>query len=656
MTRLIRITDPRARRAGRDTGVARLPAIPMPSTGNAHTDAVLLAMKERLEVREGSRGNDAERVVTQRELKELTETTKQLSNQVDALSMAVAGTSGPLTPAEAVARFQDSIRKLKLYQDLMKSLNDPTRFDDMRAEVRQELLRSLTLEAQKLGASILRTQKQIQISNLSLAMQINQVTASVQDAASGVRETQFATAELGRAQAGIVNQLEASLGNYYQDGSAGRASLEEVLLATADLLEGLSAQYTLKVQAGGALAGFGLSATEKDGVPDSAFIIIADRFALVSPDYQGGLTNAPDNASIPFGVDAHGIYMNSAVYLSGTMRIQGGDKTLIDGLRGSLQLNAGSGAWSDVAASQKVWTTLGKTGSPVGTAHLVIGDMVTIGNVTRYWNGSAWSNPGMVISGDLLVDGTIAAPKINTNGLTIRDANGNVILDAGAGLNLQARLPGLGAMATASGAKIGSTVQFPDGTVMNTTDFVNRLQQINPYNIRTFISTAAIGGAYIGNAEIGTAHIQNAAVDTLRIAGNAVVVPGGYTQGAAVSIGGGSPFVTILSGAIDLGQAASSGPCGSVIAVFSFFMRSTHDAWGRALIDISGAQTTLDFGLRIASGEPDMCMPVTITAIATGRSGVVNVTCRVMSIPNSVGDPHPFSVMSGTLVLYGGKR
>jgi len=519
---LTRITDPRSLRSGRDTGVARLPAIPTPNTGNAHMDAILSAIKERLEVREGSRGNDAERVVTQRELKELTDATEKLSSQVTALATAVTGTAQPMTPAEAVARFQDSIRRLKLYQDLMKSLNDPTRFDDMRAEVRAELLRSLTLEAQKLGASILQTQQQIQNTNLSLAMQISQLTSSVQDAASGVRQTQFATSELNRAQAGIVNQLAASLGNFYQDGSEGRASLEEVMLATADRLAGLSAQYTLKVQAGGALAGFGLSATEVDGVPSSAFIIVADKFAIVSPDYAGGMTNLPDDSNIPFGIDANGIYMRSNVYLNGTMRIQGGDKTLIQGLRGSLQLNAGSGTWSDIAASQKVWTTLGNAGAPVGTAHLVIGDMVTIGNVTRYWNGSAWSNPGMVITGDLLVDGTIAAPKINTNGLTIRDTNGNIIFNAGAGLNLQQRLPGLGAMATATGAKIGETVLFPDGTVMKTTDFVNVLSRIGSGNIGTFIDGLAVTNAYIGNAAISTAKIQDAAVGTLKIAGGSV--------------------------------------------------------------------------------------------------------------------------------------
>jgi hypothetical protein len=553
---LVQVSNPRALHAGRDTGIAKLPGLPRGvATGNASLDAWVNGVTEHLEVRAGTRGNDAERVVTQRELKALTDTTGNVQRQLDAVSSAVLGTELPMTPQEAVKRFQDSIRSLQLYKDLMKTLNDPTRFDNLRLEVRQELLRSLSDEARRLGANIQQTQKLIQDATLSLAMPIDQITASINDTDAGVRETMFATAEQGRAQAGLVLQLEASLGNYYQDGTPGRASLEEQMTVTADTMEGLTSQWTLKTQAGGAIAGIGLSATEKDGVPDSAFIVIANKFAVVTPDYAGGLTNMPDNSNIPFGIDGQGIYMNSTVYLSGLMRIQGGTKTIGQGLRGSLQLNAGTGTWSDAAASAKIWQALGNAGSPLNTDHLVIGDMVTIGDTTRYWNGSAWTSPGMVITGDLLVDGTISAPKINTNGLVIRDAFGNPILGSGVLLtadwiqNLPSnKITGLGTLATQNAARIGSTVQFQDGSTMNTADFVNRLSRIGTGNIGTFIDAAAIGSAYIGNAAIQNAHIADAQVDTLKVAGGSItsmsfgsagessVPAGGSTQGAAVIV------------------------------------------------------------------------------------------------------------------------
>lgn len=51
-----------------DTGPAKLPGIPVLQSGNAALDAWAQAVKEHLEVRSGSRGNAAEKVLTQRDL------------------------------------------------------------------------------------------------------------------------------------------------------------------------------------------------------------------------------------------------------------------------------------------------------------------------------------------------------------------------------------------------------------------------------------------------------------------------------------------------------------------------------------------------------------------------------------------------------------
>jgi hypothetical protein len=566
--------------AARDTGPARLPAIPRGTSGNAYVDKALSAIAERMEVREGARGNENERAVTLRELKALSGNVQDVKNKADALGAALGVLPGAaLTAQAAVQAFQDAIRKTRLSQDLMQSLNDPTRFNQLRVEVQQALLRDLMAQAQKIGANIQQNQQIQQDKNLSLAMQITEVTAAVQDAASGVRQVQFAADELGRAQAGIVEQVQASLGHYYQDGTPGRANLEEQLTATADAMQGLTAQYTLKVQAGGALAGFGLSATEKDGVPDSAFIVAANKFAVVSPNYAGGMTNLPDASSIPFGVDANGIYMNNNVYLAGTMRIQGGTRTLAQGMRGSVALAATSAAWSDATASAAVWTYLGNAGLPVNTNHLVIGDAVTMAGATRQWNGAAWTAPGMVITGDMLVDGTVSASKVNTNGLVIRDASGNAILGAGTMLSAtwinslpttkitglgalatqssvsSSQVSGLGTLATQSAAKIGSTVQFPDGSTMNTSDFINRLQRIGSGNIGTFMDGAAITQAYIGNAAVGTLQVGGEAVTSARIFTRLDVTDNtGVTPGTLVTAGpvylampAGSSGVTIMA-------------------------------------------------------------------------------------------------------------
>lgn len=510
--------------AVRDTGVAKLPAIPAIAPDGSNAAAVMNAMKERLEVREGSRGNPHERAVTVREFAEMAKVVEKMEPVVAAVD-AILGGGGAGSASRAIDAFTKSIKELPLYKDLMKRLDDPSRFDKLPAEIREVLLRSIAEEAAKRGAEITRVEKVLQDARRSLSFEIKTVTAAVQQAQAGIREVTFATAEANFAQAGKITQLEASLGNYYQDGQPGRALLEEQMTVTADRVAGLSSQYTLKVQAGKAIAGIGLAATENtDGNATSALIISADKFAIVNPStYTAGLTNTPDPAHIPFGVDTQGIYMNSNVYVKGSMRVDTGGKTLIDGLRGSVDVNGGTGSWSDTTARNAVWTYLGKAGTPTNNNHLVIGDTVAIGSTVRQWNGSAWAAPGVVINGDMLVNGSVSATKINTYGLVIQDEFGNPILGAGHKLPIT-QMTGLGSLASQNTADIGGSgnnaVRIWNGSswqTVNASTFVSALSKITPGNITTYIDGAAIGTAVIGSAFVGTA-----AIDTLRIRGGSV--------------------------------------------------------------------------------------------------------------------------------------
>jgi len=186
------------------------------------------------------------------------------------------------------------------------------------------------------GAQIARTELKISEVSRAIAATSTELTAAIASSAAGIRSTQFAIATETSAIAGQVTQLEARLlvdvatedllpvppaspysslsaltaavpastadtRKYYRVagspeqlyrsdgstwnlvGSQSSAKLEEVLLVTADKALGLESQYTIKVTAGNAIAGFGIAATERDGVPESAFIIQADKFALVAP-------------------------------------------------------------------------------------------------------------------------------------------------------------------------------------------------------------------------------------------------------------------------------------------------------------------------------------------------------------------------------------
>ncbi|MEF9946785.1 MAG: DUF1983 domain-containing protein [Comamonas sp.] len=520
----------------RDTGAAKLPALPVLKGADPALSSWVRSVSEWLQIREGQRGNPLERSVTMRELQNSLGALQSLADVVNRApedgEVGIEIAPG-VTASVAVERFAQFIIESKLFKDLTQSLTDPARFDGLPEEVRDELRKDLSTEAKRLKAAIQDVQRAVDSNERSYAMAIRQLTASLRDANAGFRQTTASWTDGSRAMAINVLQLTSSLGNYYQDGTEGRASLEQSMSTLASYADGLRAQYTMKLQAGGAMAGIGLAAEDVNGKITSAFIISAAQFAIVPPNYNGGVLSVPRPQDLVFGTDADGIYMQQNVYLKGNMRIDGSTRSLRDGLRGSLQLAASGEAWSDTTARQAVWLALGNSGSALSSNHLVIGDMVTIvaisgAAITRHWIGNAWANPGVVINGGLLVDGSVAARAINTNGLTVRDNAGNIILSSG-GMdaawlrNLMAsQVGGLGSLATQNHALIGSTVRMPDGSVMNAGDFVNRLSKMESWNIDTFMGSAAIGSAHIGNLVVKNAHLENASVSRLKVAGGTV--------------------------------------------------------------------------------------------------------------------------------------
>ena len=90
--------------------------------------------------------------------------------------------------------------------------------------------------------------------------------------------------------------------------------------AHARSINGLEAQYTVKVDVNGKVAGFGLATTPKNGTPESKFIINADRFGI----------GAPGKADVfPFTVDTR----QNRVGVNGELVVNG--KAIVD------RLNAG---------------------------------------------------------------------------------------------------------------------------------------------------------------------------------------------------------------------------------------------------------------------------------------------------------------------------
>lgn len=575
---------------------ATLPGLPAVNTNNVLDVVKVLA--ERSEVREGARGDKLEATVTQRDLLAITKVTDYLSGakRTPQAGDVVVDLGGGLTASIAVDKFAEALRNTKLFKDLQFRLDDPARFAELPAAVRDLVEGSIAEKAAKLGAQITRVENKTQSAISSLAITVDEVTASVEGAAAGVRQVTFAFAEADKAQAGKITQVQARLngtlipaaaigtavyanstqlnaivtqpqpGAYYQvagnpkqlyvydfkgkyftnvgfmnpDGSGTRtitSTLEQQSLATVDRVSGAETKYTVKLAAGGAIAGFGVLASDNlAGQTTSAFIIQADKFAVVGTNVTTGLTNTPNPASVPFGIDTdtNRIYLNGSVYLKGTLTIDSPyGKTLQSGLRGSLNVRKvvpvqGVPRWDDNIARFAIWDALGQPGPfQLNNNLLVIGDTVeqfdANGSIdTRRWMGDRWDNPGQIINGNLLVDGTIAATKINTQGLTIRDANGQPVFTSGVNPDFATLLKGKITLGTPD---TPGTVVLPDGSKLTTANFLTTLSKATSGTLSNFLADSAITSALIGRAEIKSANIESLAVTTLKIGPNAVTVP-----------------------------------------------------------------------------------------------------------------------------------
>lgn len=416
------MTAPRGRNLVASDPNATQPAIipalgSTPRTGNTALDAWLAKVTERLEVREGQRGNHFEQVVTRRDLVNLGLATAGNVRSGRATGITVDGSGAPGAvllangTAVAIEAFAASIIDTQLFRDLTTDLRNDTRFEALPKLTRDLLRQEMAPITGLVEATIQRNEQTIADAAESFAQDVVTLRASVARAAAGVRTVRFASASENRATAGVVTQVTARLNGYpvpvanidatvyatlaaltaavpapiiskfYQvddpaavpnflyrwTGSAwvlagkgtvasATATVEQYMGATADRVKGMAAEYIVKVQAGNKVAGFGLSATEDPtGTSSAAFIILADKFAVVTGSTTIVDPLNPPAANIPFGVDVSGAYVN------GTLRVNATGPTLatVAAYRGGLtgygtSYGIRNAAWDDAYAARVI--------------------------------------------------------------------------------------------------------------------------------------------------------------------------------------------------------------------------------------------------------------------------------------------------------------
>ena len=213
------------------------------------------------------------------------------------------------------------------------------------------------------------------------------------------------------------------------------------------------------------------------------------------------------------------------------------------------------------------------------------------------------------INGALAVDGSIAARSIDTRGLTVKDANGAVILSSGVPLDwsrVGSKPTSLAGINSVEGNKLAGIAAGADVTGQNTAAgivnqgafaTVSKIESWNAGNLlgNSIISNAMITGdifsgawdwnngwylqrngnlyaanAYIrGDIEASSLKANTAMVNTLHINGNAVTVPVTYTSSATVALAY-NTWTTVGSAYIN--------PEGAVVFVHAFAQFSNNDS------------------------------------------------------------------------------
>ena len=171
--------------------------------------------------------------------------------------------------------------------------------------------------------------------------------------------------------------------------------------AHARSINGLEAQYTVKVDVNGKVAGYGLATTPKNGTPESKFIVNADRFGI----------GAPGKADVfPFTVDTR----QNRVGVNGELVVNG--KAIVD------RLNAG-----DIHGDKITANTLNANRLKAGsvTAREMAAGSITVDKLNVNNLSAISANMGNINGGSLnLGNGRFA---VDNNGrVSISAASGNV--------------------------------------------------------------------------------------------------------------------------------------------------------------------------------------------------------------------------------------
>lgn len=245
-----------------------------------------------------------------------------------------------------------------------------------------QTITTLSARVDTSNAAIATEQSARATQDTALATSITALQATVSDNTAAIQSEQTTRANADSANATAISTVSTTVGQ-------NTTSIQ----TQATSINGLSGQYTVKIDSNGYVSGFGFaSSSPVNGTPTSEFIIRADKFSMVMPGYP---------SVYPFTIAAvNGV---PRVIISSALI---GDATITSAKIGNLEVNTSNIASGAVSAAV---AATGPTGCsvtitvPANAAAVVI--MANAGTSTNGGGGETGSGGSMQDYGNLTVSG-----------------------------------------------------------------------------------------------------------------------------------------------------------------------------------------------------------------------------------------------------------
>ena len=380
------------------------------------------------------------------------------------------------------------------------------------------------------------------------------------------------------------------------NGNTAAITAEASTRASVD--GGLLAQYTVKADVNGYVSGFGLASTTNNATPTSTFAVRADAFYIASPSGPGITPTMPfivRTTSTTIG----GVSVPAGVYITDGY-IQNG--TITNAKIANLAVD--SAKISSLSADK------------ITAGSISVGQYVQSSNYVSGSSGWKINGDGAAEFGAASIRGQLVASQINSAGLSIRAADGTVILSAGSSVgassftgNVTGSIDGTAASTVVSTANTAnSTANTANSTANSAVSAASTAQ-----STATAASTAAANAQSTANTANSTANTANstanaaataaanaqAAADSKLARSGAQILTGPVTLNAASAITVGNPALNGVSGYNGF-YIGSTGIVGTKNGLVTFALDNAGNATFKG--DLTGASGTFSGALSGATG------------------------------------------------------